>query len=428
MTSGIERRPALRSCIAVALLLVALASKTIAAPPQLVLADGSTVEATLAEPGPEGKLAFTSAGKRIAPEARDLVRWGTFAAPAAGALAVLDRGDVLLFNTCTAEGEEFHVQTAAFGEVRVPIAAMRGLVYQPPGDIRERDRLLDQLARPDELAGPAAKESPAAIAAGLRVTLDNADIVDGKLASLSAEELVIDTATGKITLGVDRVRALAFAPPATPTKTPRSVRFVVGATDGSRIIALETSLTADGLQLTTPAGTKLNLGRDKFAAIQTLGGKATYLSDLPASGYKHVPYLSTTWPLATDRNVIGGRLRAGGNEFLKGLGMHSAASATYALDRPYRRFEAALAIDDSAQPQGGGETSKLGSVIFRVYIDTGDGVWKLRHTSETIRGGDAPTPVSVDLAGAKRLSLIVDFADRADEGDRANWLDARLVE
>jgi hypothetical protein len=36
--------------------------------------------------------------------------------------------------------------------------------------------------------------------------------------------------------------------------------------------------------------------------------------------------------------------------------------------------------------------------------------------------------VSVDLSGAKRISLIVDFADRADEWDRADWLDARLVE
>jgi hypothetical protein len=420
VTSGIEQRPALRSCIAATLLLVALASQTIAASPRLVLADGSTVEATLAEPGPKGKLAFTSAGKRITPEARDLVRWGTFAAPAPGALAVLDRGDVLLFNTCAVEREEFHIQTAAFGEVRVPIAAMRGLVYQPPVDVHERDRLLDELARPDELGGTAAKESPAAIASGLRVTLDNGDIVDGKLASLSADELVIDTATGKLTLGVDRVRAIAFAPPAKTTRTPRSIRFVIGTTDGSRVTATDLALTADGLQFTTLAGTKLNLARDKVAAIQTLGGKATYLSDLTASGYKHVPYLATTWPLATDRNVTGGRLRAGGSEFLKGLGMHSAASATYALNKPYRRFEAALAIDDSARDHG--------SVIFRVYIDTGNGTWNLRHTSETIRGGGPPTPVAVDLSGAKRLSLIVDFADRADEGDRANWLDARLIE
>ena len=35
--------------------------------------------------------------------------------------------------------------------------------------------------------------------------------------------------------------------------------------------------------------------------------------------------------------------------------------------------------------------------------------------------------ISVDNDGAKRLDLVVDFADRADELDHANWLNARLV-
>ena len=33
----------------------------------------------------------------------------------------------------------------------------------------------------------------------------------------------------------------------------------------------------------------------------------------------------------------------------------------------------------------------------------------------------------VDLTGAKRLTLRVDFADRGDELDHADWLNARLV-
>jgi len=36
-------------------------------------------------------------------------------------------------------------------------------------------------------------------------------------------------------------------------------------------------------------------------------------------------------------------------------------------------------------------------------------------------------PARVDLAGAKRLDLVIDFADRADELDHADWLDARLI-
>ena len=107
-------------------------------------------------------------------------------------------------------------------------------------------------------------------------------------------------------------------------------------------------------------------------------------------------------------------LRAGGKCYLKGLGVHSAARLTYLMEKPYRRFQAELAIDDSTQGRG--------SVQFRVLLDERE---KLR--TEIIRGHTPPLPVSIDLAGVKKLELIVDYADRADELDHADWLAARLV-
>ncbi len=61
-------------------------------------------------------------------------------------------------------------------------------------------------------------------------------------------------------------------------------------------------------------------------------------------------------------------------------------------------------------------------MIFRVLVDGQE-----RFTSPIVRGGDAPLPVSVDVRGAKKLELLVDYADRADVLDHADWLDARLV-
>ena len=124
--------------------------------------------------------------------------------------------------------------------------------------------------------------------------------------------------------------------------------------------------------------------------------------------------MNLRWPYHADRNVTGGRLRCGGRLYLKGLGMHTAARLSYALDQSYRRFQAELGVDDS--------TSGGGSVRFRVLVDG-----RQKHTSETIRGGAAPVPISVDVTGAKRLDLIIDFADRADQLDHADWLNARLV-
>jgi hypothetical protein len=52
---------------------------------------------------------------------------------------------------------------------------------------------------------------------------------------------------------------------------------------------------------------------------------------------------------------------------------------------------------------------------------------KEAYKSGIVRGGEAPQTVSVDLAGAQGITLTVDYADRGDELDRADWLDARLM-
>ena len=58
--------------------------------------------------------------------------------------------------------------------------------------------------------------------------------------------------------------------------------------------------------------------------------------------------------------MLGEPLVVGGKRYLKGIGMHSAARLTYRLDGKYQRFDAAVAIDDSADGRG--------SVTFGVYV------------------------------------------------------------
>jgi hypothetical protein len=152
--------------------------------------------------------------------------------------------------------------------------------------------------------------------------------------------------------------------------------------------------------------------------LQSVGESSVYLSDLEAASYRHVPYLDVEWPYERDRNVTGGPLVVGGKRFLKGVGMHSASRLTYRLDKKYARFDAAVAIDDVADGRG--------SVTFGVYL-LRDGKLTEAYKSEIVRGGEAPRAVSVDVSGADALTLVVDYADRGDEMDRADWLDARLV-
>ncbi len=192
-------------------------------------------------------------------------------------------------------------------------------------------------------------------------------------------------------------------------------RTLVGLRDGSRVSVGELIASDREVQLTMPDKTVWKLPADAIVFLQPLSGKAKYLSDMTAEGYRHLPFLSQAWPYRNDANVAGTQLRAGGHPHAKGIGMHSAARLTYRLDKRFRRFAADAALDDQV---GDG-----GACVFGVYVDD-----KLAWKSDMIRGGMQPVPVEVDVEGAKRLSLIVEFGERGDELDRANWLDARLIE
>ena len=124
------------------------------------------------------------------------------------------------------------------------------------------------------------------------------------------------------------------------------------------------------------------------------------------------------WPYKRDRNVLGEPLMADDARYLKGIGMHSAARLTYKLERQYKRFDAEVAIDDSA--------GKRGSVVFGVYV-LRDAKWQPAFTSDVVRGGEARSRSQLMSRAQDAMTLVVDFADRGDELDHADWLDARLV-
>ena len=119
-----------------------------------------------------------------------------------------------------------------------------------------------------------------------------------------------------------------------------------------------------------------------------------------------------------DKSIQSKPLKIAGRTFDKGVGTHAASLMYIDLKNSCRSFSAYVGVDDEVN-------GKIGSVRFRIHVDG-----KRKYTSEIIRGGGKPVPVRVDLAdfaSGSRIDLFVDYADRADQLDRADWLDARLV-
>jgi NPCBM/NEW2 domain len=340
----------------------------------------------------------------------ELVSWGALAEATGAAQLLLADGGLIVAEVLTADKDAIKVDSPTFGEQTIPLELLAAIAVHPPGDAQRRDRFAERLL----LAGRATDRANAD-----RVYLDNGDELTGTILAIhdgkDNKTVELDAAVGKVAVERAKIAGIAFNPSLVAAAGAKGPRVLAGFADGSRLAALALAVHGEVVELTLFGGLKWKAPRAALVFVQPLGGKVTYLSDLSAESYRHIPFLNTSWPYRADKNVAGTQLRSGGHLFAKGIGMHSASRLTYRLNGLYKRFDADVALDD--------QVGTGGSAAVRVFVDGQE-----RYKSDPIRGGAAPVPVSVDVTGGKQLSLIVDFADRGDELDRVNWLNARLVE
>jgi hypothetical protein len=394
--------------------------------PLAIPVNGSPFAGELVSIDADGNVQFrTAAGKQPLIRLDELVRWGHPAPPGPQTLVLLGDGSRLVTAAdwsdgaaVQIDGDTVVVRSDTWDEVRLERSQVRGLVFAERSHPRDRQRLENEVRSADGRHDI--------------VLLTNQDRLTGTDLKIVGGTLELDAEAGHVELPLSRVEAVILAVErstggsAAPRPQPPTARLTVGIRDGSLITAKSIQTDAENLAIVTAGGVRLTGGtRDDVVFLQSHGGDFVYLSDLQPAEYRHVPYLDVPWSYERDRNLQGEPLSVGGNVFLKGIAMHSAGRLTYRLDGKYRRFDAAVALDDSA----GGR----GSVSFAVYL-LRDGKWQEAFNSGTVRGGAKPQdadrpwrPVSVDVSGAAAMTLTVDFADRGDELDHADWLDARLV-
>jgi hypothetical protein len=366
--------------------------------PIAVPVEGRPFSGELTSIDSKGQIAFQTAGQKRQLPMSDLVAWGACLEPKRAPILILAGGGLLAADVLSSDKDTLTADSELFGRLKIPWDALAGAVFRLPPALKDRDAFFDRFARAEGQSD--------------RLLLDNGDEPAGLIEKIEEDAVELKTNVGTVNIELGRVTAIVFNPALRRRMPDDTARTWLGFSDGTRLLATGVRMDSSTLQLAVAGQTWKTLPRH-LVFLQPISGRAVYLSDLKPAEYRFVPYLDLSWPYRLDRSVTGTWLRADGILYMKGIGMHSAARLAYNLDQPYKRFQAELAMDDSA---GGG------SVRFRVFVDGQE-----KFTGETIRGGMKPAPISVDLSGAKQLDLVVDYADRADVLDHADWLSARLI-
>ena len=417
----------LQQALVVLALIPAAAESIWAEQQQLLMVGQPATSAIFQSCDEQGTLHFLADGKSLSIPMNQLVRWSQPIVKLSNSELILADGSRIVIaeswtglSSIKIDDSKVSISTKFFGDQAFPRHQLQGLLINPPADLTRKTRLRDQLAKSSDQHD--------------RLFLTNQDILIGKLQALTTDQIAGRTVetfaftTGNITLNIPINRVLAISLGNTQEIDTRG-NLLIGLSDGSLLEAISLQSEATSLQsieteykLNLTTGTNLNGSKlTDIVLLQSLSS-ATYLSALNPLEYHHQPYLDLTTPYQRDRNLFGGPLKSHGSIYSKGIAMPSSSRLTFEIPRKqnsdaFSRFSAHIALDDSA--------SRGGSVIFKVLQQIGDD-WQTAFTSPILRGGEQPQPVTLELNSANQIALVVESADRGDELDYANWLDARL--
>ena len=106
-------------------------------------------------------------------------------------------------------------------------------------------------------------------------------------------------------------------------------------------------------------------------------------------------------------------LRFGGKTFRRAIGVHAYSRLVFPLDGQYAAFRTQYAVDE-----------RLGRADMTVRVKLDD---KVVHEKQNVRAGTLSPVITGDLAGAKTLTLEVDYGGGTDVQDRLVWLEPALL-
>jgi hypothetical protein len=284
---------------------------------------------------------------------------------------------------------------------------------------------------PDDSNSPAWPENVGSDASGDLLAVrkkDQIDFMEGSLGDVSATQVNLKLDGQNYPVNRAKVDGLIyFHKAADDTLEPLCV---VETTDGWHLKVKKAELKASAsaspstseLEVTTLSGDAVTIPWDIITRLDFSAGKIAYLSDLePASTQwtsyfdlgKAAPAMAQYYSPRRDEGREHQPLRLDGKTYNKGMALYSRTTIDYHIPAGMKKFKATVGIDDAVR--------NVGTVRLKIAAD-GKSLF-----DGTVSGKDAPVDLDLNIAGAKRLSILVDYGDQSDAGDYLDLADARML-
>jgi hypothetical protein len=252
------------------------------------------------------------------------------------------------------------------------------------------------------------------------ILLRNGDRIEGTLEALSATEVEVEVARKKVVAKWPQVSAVLLSTDLTEKARPKESRawLVLSATErspGGRFAVVAPNCDGATFSAKTTFGAILRVPIERVVSLDLMAGDIVQLSELTPSEYTYTPYLDEKFPYRIGTNVMGRDLLLGGSCYDKGVGLHAGGRISYLLGGKFRLFDALVGLDDL--------DGREGAVRIRLLLD-GKAV-DLGKTAWTSR--DGAVRISVDVAGAKEMTLVVESGANRPIRGVVDVVEARLI-
>ena len=251
-----------------------------------------------------------------------------------------------------------------------------------------------------------------------QVMLSNHDVVRGVIGGIENGNIMIQVGGDTVPLPLAAADSIFFAStprPAVQSAHEWRVRFA-----DSSVLTVTSIKIDDGNVLFKLPGEKDANARAAdlvhLLGIEQINGPVSWLSDRMPQVNQQVSFNSeTAYPARMNLNVFGKPMRIGSQTFDRGIGVHANSVLIFPLDGAYQFFRTRYGIDTTS------DVSKAG-VHVRVLLDG-----QVAYEEKDFRAFKISPVRTVELKGARQLTLEVTAAGPTDAQDRLDWIEAALV-